>query len=1119
MKTLFTRTVLLGSVCLVLLPAAVSKPIGTPGNRAAAPTKSVGRQVAAGPLRKSSSTATTAELSREWVARYNAPALFRRASYELAKAVAVDGAGNVYVTGLSAVTSDSQEAADYATVKYSPTGQELWVARYNGPANSRDEPNALAVDAAGNAYVTGISTGVGSATDYATVKYSPSGQQLWVARYNGAHNGYENAWALAVDATGNVYVTGDSDGGSTAGDYATVKYSPTGQQLWAARYNGPTNSGDYAQALALDGAGNAYVTGVSYRADNSTSGDFVTVKYAPTGQQLWASLYNGPNNGYDEGRLLAVDAAGNAYVTGYSFLDDDTPGDFLTVKYSASGQQLWLARYNAPSNESDYPYATALDAAGNVYVTGSSQGTGSSDDYATVKYSATGQRLWVARYNGPANGDDVARAVAVDASGYVYVTGYSAAVGSGTDYATLRYSPQGEQLGLDRYNGPGNGGDEAHALVVDAAGHAYVTGHSDGADFSSGLDFATIKYASVQAAPCQPGSASPVAAADAFTALCGSLTITPAQLLANDSDPQGRTLQVARVGAPSAGALTTNPNSSFTYTPRPGFVGQATFSYVLQEVGPVLASPETGHYYEFVPASGICWSAARAAASARSFRGMQGYLATITSVKEKDFLMGRAPGQYWFGASDEAVEGEWRWKTGPEAGQLIWRGGPNGTGAAYTHWLPGEPNNFTNQWRSEGEDYGMLYGESGLWNDLNNCGEGSRLQGYVVEYGGLEACTPVLFSVGTVTITVPDPAAGPVANPDAYTYSWGPKRQLFIRPDDLMNNDFDPLGRPLQVSEISKPSVGDLFVFQEGGRYTLNYSPPTYFAGTATFTYVLELAGSVHALPATGHYYEFVSAPGICWSAAQAAAAGRTFQGMRGYLATITSTAESDYLKRFSGIHWFGASDDAVEGEWRWKTGPEAGQLIWRGGPNGSGSGFSNWTPGQPDDYSNPWRPGGEDYGALYSGSGQWNDLSNCGEGSTVQGYIVEYGGLEPCTPVLFSVGTVTITVPAADFPWRSTNATESVAPAAATAPQLAAAPNPSNGQFRVQLTAGAAGPVQLDLFDLQGRRVRSLFAGTLQAGEPREVRVDAPDLATGLYLVRLQSGTQVQQLRVHIQQ
>ncbi|MFC7670962.1 SBBP repeat-containing protein [Hymenobacter humi] len=474
------------------------------------------------------------------MARYNVLTNSNRVgSYELARDVAVDAAGNVYVTGLS-VVGNSQAGLDYVTVKYAPTGQQLWAARYNGPTNNQDEARALAVDAAGNAYVTGITTRAAGNTDYATVKYSPTGQQLWVAYYDGPANGSEQAWAIAVDAGGNVYVTGDSAGAGTSGDYATVKYSASGQQLWAARYNGPTSGGDYAQALGLDAAGNVFVTGISYRDDNSTSGDFATVKYAPTGEQLWAAVYNSPANGYDEGRIIAVDAAGNAYATGYSHPEAvDSPGDYLTIKYSAGGQQLWTARYNGPGNDFDYPEATAVDAGGNVYVTGLSTGTASGTDYATIKYSPAGLRQWVARYNGPANQADAARDVAVDAVGNVYVTGSSMGVSSGNDYATVKYAPNGAELWADRYNGTGNGSDEAEAIAVDAAGNAYVAGFSTAPDFASGLDFVTLKYAS-STTPCSPTAQQPMAAPDEFTTLCGPLTFTAAQLLSNDTYPGGR---------------------------------------------------------------------------------------------------------------------------------------------------------------------------------------------------------------------------------------------------------------------------------------------------------------------------------------------------------------------------------------------------------------------------------------------------------------------------------------------------------------------------------------------------------------------------------------------------
>lgn len=117
---------------------------------------------------------------------------------------------------------------------------EEWVARYSGPANDYDAASALVVDESGNVYVTGASAGLGGNTDYATIKYAPDGTRLWVARYDGGY--IDHAQALAVDESGNVYVSGESFGEghawSYAYDYATVKYDSLGNQLWVARYDG-----------------------------------------------------------------------------------------------------------------------------------------------------------------------------------------------------------------------------------------------------------------------------------------------------------------------------------------------------------------------------------------------------------------------------------------------------------------------------------------------------------------------------------------------------------------------------------------------------------------------------------------------------------------------------------------------------------------------------------------------------------------------------------------------------------------------------------------------------------------------------------------------------------------
>jgi hypothetical protein len=158
--------------------------------------------------------------------------------------------------------------------------------------------------------------------------------QEWVARYNGPDNDYDEASAIALDRTGNIYVTGMSAGLGTGGDYATVKYDVTGVEQWVVRYDGPSNSNDQSSAIALDGAGNVYVTGYCYC--SGTWQDYATVKYDSAGVEQWVARYNGPGNDYDEASAIAVDGAGNVYVTGYS-AGLGTDFDFATIKYSPTG--------------------------------------------------------------------------------------------------------------------------------------------------------------------------------------------------------------------------------------------------------------------------------------------------------------------------------------------------------------------------------------------------------------------------------------------------------------------------------------------------------------------------------------------------------------------------------------------------------------------------------------------------------------------------------------------------------------------------------------------------------------------------------------------------------------
>jgi WD40 repeat protein len=357
--------------------------------------------------------------ARLWVERYNSPGN----GNDQASSVAVDRRGKtVFVTG-----SVYGNVSGSATIAYNAaTGARLWVQRNR----SFDGVSAVAVSPRGNAvFITGSSFGRTSITDYATVAYNPAtGAQLWVQRYHGPGKGINRATSVAVSPDGEmVFVTGSS-GVYPGYDYATVAYNAaTGARLWVQRYNGPGNLYDYASSVAVGRNGTVFVTGTSY--GGASDFDYATVAYNPaTGARLWVQRYNGPGNGLDEARSVAVDRKGRTvFVTGRSTGTPAYITSYATVAYNAAtGARLWVQRYNGPSNAS-VANSVAVSRNGTVFVTGESYGVSSSSDYATVAYNAlTGARLWVQRYNGPGNLSDDASSVAVDRKGKtVFVTGRS----------------------------------------------------------------------------------------------------------------------------------------------------------------------------------------------------------------------------------------------------------------------------------------------------------------------------------------------------------------------------------------------------------------------------------------------------------------------------------------------------------------------------------------------------------------------------------------------------------------------------------------------------------------------------------------------------------------------
>ncbi|MBK7254772.1 MAG: SBBP repeat-containing protein [Ignavibacteria bacterium] len=139
---------------------------------------------------------------------------------------------------------------------------------------------------------------------------------MWVGRYSSTSNFGAVAKSIALDDQGNVYVTGFSYASGSDYDFATVKYNPVGAQQWAVRYNGTGNYTDYANSIAVDGTGNVYITGES-SASGLGSADYTTIKYNSSGIQQWISRLS-----EGSGQSIAVNDSGNVYVTGT--FDGDT---------------------------------------------------------------------------------------------------------------------------------------------------------------------------------------------------------------------------------------------------------------------------------------------------------------------------------------------------------------------------------------------------------------------------------------------------------------------------------------------------------------------------------------------------------------------------------------------------------------------------------------------------------------------------------------------------------------------------------------------------------------------------------------------------------------------------
>jgi hypothetical protein len=434
--------------------------------------------------------------------------------YDAGNAIAVDAAGNAYVTGqtftadfptTSGAFQTTYGGSDAFITKINPSGNALVYSTYLKSADG----TGIAVDAAGNAYVTGDVGSLGFPVtpgafqtpqwgyDTFITKLNATGSALvYSSRFGGSFDDFGRA--IAVDAAGNAYITGWTVTRAPAGDFPTVnafqpnygggnndafvtKMNASGTALVYSTYLGGgailNATDDWGEGIAVDSAGSAYVTGFTYSPDFPvTPGaydrtrfglDAFITKFTPDGSALVYSTFLG-GNGRDQGQAIAVDASGNAYVTGLT-------------------------------ESQDSPFTPEND--GFPVTPGAFQTTGSFDAFVT-KLNPQGSGLVYSTYLGGGanasgaggNGVDRGWGIAVDAGGNAYITGDTQSPdfpvfnavqpmpGSPPDAFVTKLNAAGTAPIFSTYLG-GNLSDQARGIAINTAGDVYVVGSTDSYNF------------------------------------------------------------------------------------------------------------------------------------------------------------------------------------------------------------------------------------------------------------------------------------------------------------------------------------------------------------------------------------------------------------------------------------------------------------------------------------------------------------------------------------------------------------------------------------------------------------------------------------------------------------
>jgi hypothetical protein len=389
---------------------------------------------------------------------------------------AFDLAGNIGVSKSVTVLVDDTQVKQFGTER-------------------SDYAAGVVVDATGNIYISGVTNGSfpgnsnAGSEDVFLMKFDVNGAQQWVKQFGTNKN--DTATGVAVDATGNVYITGETYGSFPGNrneryrDGFLMKFDANGTQQWVKQFG--TNKDDLISGVAVEGTGNAYITGTTDGSfpGNKNVGDGFLLKFDANGAQQWVKQIG--TYDHDDVNGVAIDATGNVYITGEttgSFPGYSNLGswDGFVMMFDANGAQQWVKQFG--TKEGEFVSGVAVDASNNVYITGTTRGSFPGNvnvgyiDVFLMKFDANGTQQWLKQF-GTDDADDV-NGIAVDATGNAYVTGDTSSSFPGnsnvgaSDVFLLKFDTNGAQQWLKQLGT--NDDESANGVAIDATGNVYIAG-------------------------------------------------------------------------------------------------------------------------------------------------------------------------------------------------------------------------------------------------------------------------------------------------------------------------------------------------------------------------------------------------------------------------------------------------------------------------------------------------------------------------------------------------------------------------------------------------------------------------------------------------------------------